>query len=344
LGRRGNRKPELWNMANDYIVNYTLKKEGVGTMPDVGLISDQYTDEMTSEEVYKLLEQNQVKIQATLDEHLELGEAGDEEGESDGGGGGVQDGDEEGESNGSGKGGSKKKVTATVSGKDGPPKLSKEELQKIKNEMKAAVIQAAHTMGAGKVPAGIRRLIAELTEPKLDWRTLLEMHIQSAMKDDFTWLRPSKRSWVCKAVLPGQNVMNTIDVMIFIDASGSISEQMLKDFLGEVKGIMDTFPDFTVHLATFDTKVYNYKKFRPDNLDEIHEYQIGGGGGTDFECMYHWMRANDIEPMKMVCFTDGYPCGSWGDENYCPDVLWIIHYDASVKPPFGTGVLYDTER
>lgn len=349
LGRRGSRQPEMWNMAIDYIVNYTLKKENVGTMPPVGLYSDQYTDEMTSEEVYKILEQNQAKIQATLDEHLELSEAGDNEGQGGDGEGGEGEDDGDGEGDGEGKPGSngtksKKKVTATVSGKDGPPKLSKDELQKIKNEMRAAVIQAAQTVGAGRVPAGIKRLIADLTEPKLDWRTLIEMHIQSAMKDDYTFLRPSKRSGATGCILPGQKVMETIDVMIWIDASGSISNEMLKDFLGEVKGIMDQFPDFILHLATFDTTAYSYKKFSPDNMDEILEYEIGGGGGTDFMAMYSFMKENDLTPEKMVVFTDGYPCGSWGEEEYCPDVLWVIHCDANIIPPFGTHVLYDTEN
>ncbi|NJO62903.1 MAG: hypothetical protein HC836_33180 [Richelia sp. RM2_1_2] len=349
LGRRGSRKPELWNMANDYVVNYTLKKEGVGQMPEVGLYSDQYTDEMTSEEVYKLLEQNQVKVQMTLDEHLDLGDDGDDGGEGDGSGRGEGEGDDDGDGKdgksgegNDGKGKGNKKVTATVSGKDGPPKLSKDELQKIRNEMRAAVIQAAQTVGAGKVPAGIKRLIADITEPKLDWRTLIEMHIQSAMKDDYTFLKPSRRSWATGCILPGQNVLDTIDVMVWIDASGSISDEMLKDFLSEVKGIMDQFPDFVLHLATFDTKAYNYIKFTPDNMDEIMEYEIGGGGGTDFLAMYNFMEENDITPEKMVVFTDGYPCGSWGNEEYCPDVLWIIHYDANIVPPFGTHVLYET--
>jgi predicted metal-dependent peptidase len=75
LGRKGGREHGLWNMANDYIVNDTLKKEGVGDMPKGGLHDKRYTDEMTSEEVYRLLEQNQTKVEMTLDEHL--GDGGD---------------------------------------------------------------------------------------------------------------------------------------------------------------------------------------------------------------------------------------------------------------------------
>ena len=74
IGRRGGRDPKIWNMANDYIVNYTLMNSIVkaknAEMPAEGLYSEKYTDEMTSEEVYRLLEENSVKIQMTLDEHL----------------------------------------------------------------------------------------------------------------------------------------------------------------------------------------------------------------------------------------------------------------------------------
>jgi hypothetical protein len=55
-------------MANDYIVNYTLKNEQLGEMPPGGLYDPNYTDEMTSEEVYELLEKNCTQIKMTLDD------------------------------------------------------------------------------------------------------------------------------------------------------------------------------------------------------------------------------------------------------------------------------------
>jgi hypothetical protein len=41
-------------------------------------------------------------------------------------------------------------------------------------------------------------------------------------------------------------------------------------------------------------------------------------------------------------FTDGYPWGSWGDENYC-DTLFIVHGNKGDKvpeSPFGITVPY----
>ncbi len=163
LGRRGSRDPKIWNMANDYIVNYTLIKEGVGKMPDGGLFDERYTDQMTSEEVYDLLIANSTTVKMTLDEHINMDSGGDEDGDGDGDGQG-------------------KEVEVRVMGKDGPPKLTEEDLQQIRNEIRAATLQAAQAVGAGKTPAGVRRLIDAFTKPKMDWRQLLETHIKSTSR------------------------------------------------------------------------------------------------------------------------------------------------------------------
>jgi predicted metal-dependent peptidase len=340
LGRKGSREHKLWNMANDYIVNYTLEKEKLGKMPKGGLLDSKYTDEMTSEEVYRLLEESQASFQMTLDEHLEM-DGSDGDGDSDGDGNGNQ-------------------ITVTVQGgPDGPPKLTEEDKQRIRNEIKAAVINAAQAVGAGKVPAGVKRLIEDFTNPIMDWRTLLEMHIQSSIKDDFTFNRPSKRSWSidggASVILPGQNFKDTVDVAVCIDTSGSMTDEMLRDFLSETKGIMETFDDFKLTLWTFDTQVYNPAVFTPNNLDEIMHYDPKGGGGTMFECNWEFMRdpagegfgdveglGDAIEPKKLVMFTDGYPCGGWcppGDEEYC-DTLFIVHGNTSIVAPFGMTAYY----
>ncbi len=341
LGRRGGRDPKIWNMANDYIVNWTLKDQQVGTMPSMGLYDVKYTDDMHSEELYEILKKNSVTIKMPLDEHLDLtGQQKDDDGDGDGQGqepgeGGDQDG-----KGGGGKG--QKTVDVTVMGKDGPPVLTEEDLVKIRNEIKAAVIQTAQQVGAGKVPAGVRRMIQELIEPKMDWRALLDAHIRSSIKDDYTFRRVSRRTWGSGFILPAQDFMDTIDVAVSIDASGSMSETMLRDILSEVKGIMQTFRDFKLKLWTFDTRVYSYAEFSPENLDDIDTYALGGGGGTLFECNWEFMKAEGIEPQRFIMFTDGYPGGSWGSEEYC-DTLFVIHGNDSIVAPFGMTAYYEAK-
>ena len=201
---------------------------------------------------------------------------------------------------------------------------------------------AATTDGAGNLPAGVKRLIKDLTEPQMNWRELLRMQLESTIKSDFTWMRASRKGWHMDAVMPGMKLDPMIDIAIALDASGSISETMLKEFMSEIQGIMDSFPAYKIHVITFDTRAYNPAQYDSDNLDDICDYEVKGGGGTDFDCIFKYLKDNEIEPKRLVVFTDGYPCGSWGDENYA-DTVWILHGTTTIVPPWGQHAYYDEE-
>ena len=207
------------------------------------------------------------------------------------------------------------------------------------DEIKEAMVAAAQAAGAGKVPAGVARMIQTFTEPKMDWRQMLRMNIQSILKSNFSFSRPNRKSQHCGAILPGMMNEETIDVSVAIDMSGSISDTQAMDFLSEVKGIMDEYKDFKLDLWCFDTAVYGYKQFTGDTADEIMEYKCQGGGGTAFEANWDFMKSEDIQPKKFIMFTDGYPCGTWGDEDYC-DTIFIVHGNDSIIAPFGQTAHY----
>ena len=124
--------------------------------------------------------------------------------------------------------------------------------------------------------------------------------------------------------MPGRKPDELVDIAVMIDASGSIDGEMLRDFLSETAGIMEQFNSYKIHVATFDTRVYNPQQFDSENLDSIADYEVDGGGGTDFDCMYEYLKEADIQPKRLVVFTDGFPFGSWGDENYA-DTVWVLH-------------------
>ena len=321
FGRRGDRDPMLFNVANDYAVNGDLKKHRVGEfITSVPCLYDSKYEGKSSEEIYDDLYENAEKINLSdlidklLDDHL------DGEGDSDS----DEDGDEK-------------------DGRGKKPKLSAEERQKIRDEIKEAVMAAAAASdGAGNLPAGVRRIIQDMTAPKLNWRELLRMQLESTIKSDYTWMRASRRGWHMDAVMPGQRPDELIDVAIGIDASGSIDERMLRDFLAETQGIMDQFQSYRIHIFTFDTRVYNPAQYNSDNLDTMCDYEVSGGGGTDFDAIFEYLKQEQIEPKRLVVFTDGYPFGSWGDENYA-DTVWIIHGNTTVVPPWGQYAYYEKE-
>ena len=316
MGRRDRRDPTLSNIAADYAANQILKDERIGTVPNfIKIFQDDKYRGFSYEQIYDIIYEKAEKIDMAtlgelLDEHLD----GDDEGDS----GGDKDGNKDGK---------------------GRPRLTEEEKKQIRDEMKEAVLAAAQSAGAGRVPAGIRRMITDLTEPKMDWRQILRMNIQSIFKSNFSFARPNRKSQHSGAILPGMMNEDTIDVSVAIDMSGSISDEMAKDFISEVKGIMDEYKDFRLDLWCFDTEIYNYVRFTPDAAEEILSYEVKGGGGTDFDANYEFMKREDIVPKKFIMFTDGYPCGSWGDEDYC-ESLFIIHGNDSIVAPFGQTAYY----
>ena len=317
FGRVGSRDRKLSNIAQDFAVNQILVDERVGTkITKVEICYDPKYRGKAWEEIYDELWEKAEKISLsellkqlgdTLDEHLEESRPGD--GNSD------------------------------KEGKGGKPSLSKEDIKAIKDEIKEAMIQSAQAAGAGKVPAGIMRMIKDLTEPKMDWREVLRMNIQSIIRNDYSFQRPNRKSQHSGAVLPGMKNDETVEVAIAIDMSGSIGDADAKVFLSEVKGIMDQYADYKIDLWTFDTEVYGHVQISQDNDQDLLEYQPQGGGGTDFEVNWAFMQENDIQPKKFVMFTDGYPGGGWGDEDYC-DTLFIVK-GSDNEAPFGQTVLYD---
>lgn len=311
--RRDSRDARLWNIACDYSVNDILIQENVGErVKTVPIVYDPKYRGRFAEDIYDELYESAEKIDVTIfDYHLDP--EGDDP-ESDGAGGGSGNEGEDGD----------KKGRA--------PSLSKEEQEQIRNEIKEAMISAAKA--AGNAPAAIKRMIKELTEPKLNWKEMLRQQIQSVIRDDYTFQRPNRKTFGSGICLPGMKNQETIDICIAVDASGSIDETMIRDFFSEIKSILDQYQDYNIKVLTFDTQVYNVQDFTSYDGDELINYDVTGGGGTEFMCVWNYFKEEDYVPKKLIMFTDGYPWGSWGDENYC-DTIFIIHGPERIIPPFG---------
>jgi predicted metal-dependent peptidase len=218
-------------------------------------------------------------------------------------------------------------------------------MKEIRDEIKEALIAAVQTVSQENIPGNIKRLVKGITEPQVNWRDLINQRIQSIVKSDYTWTRPSRRSWHMDAIMPGTQLTDAIDVCISIDSSGSMSKGMLQDFLGEIRGIMETFDDYKLTVWCIDTKVYNCQVFTPQNADELDDYEIEGDGGNTFEENWNFMRENDIQPKLFIMFTDGYPCPHWsmpGDDMYC-DTVFLLHSTTTIEAPFGVTAYYDTK-
>jgi len=345
IGRRGGRDQQCWDIATDYIVNYTLVQCKLGDMPKGGLYDTKYNDEMSSEELYRLLfdqkqkNPNKFKGLKSMDQHLNL-DGSDGEGDSDDDGKTVI-------AAGGGSAGQHLDPGAStgVDYTKRPPVYNDDQLAAIRNDMKVAIISSSQ-VNTGNTPAAIQRMIREFTSPTINWKELLTSAIQSTIKDDFTFHKPSRRSWsptadglLASVIMPGSKNMETIDICISLDTSGSIGDDKFTAFLTEVKGIIEQYDDYRLHIWCIDAAIYNHQTFTPYNADEINTYKAFGGGGNDFPLNWTYMRDEEIQPELFVVFSDGYPCGSWGDPEYC-DTIFVIsnEWQKDIVAPFGRTV------
>lgn len=346
FSRKGDRNTTIWNIAGDYVINNELVNAKIGKLIRVvkPLWDPKYHGKFT-EEVYdelvqtaKTVDMSQIK---TLDQHLPI------EGDPSQDGAGMDDNkDNKVEANSGNKGDDKKNgKDDQQSGKEGNdgskgkmPSISKDRARELRDEFREAVLSAAAAAGAGNVPGFVKKLIKDFTEPKMNWKDLIRQQIQSVVRSDYTWRRPNRKTWSSGIYLPGMDPEESIDVCVAVDTSGS-TQHMVKDFLSEIKGIMEQFASFKVKIWCFDTACYNAQDFDEHSRYDMDSYEIMGGGGTDFMVNWNWMRENNIQPKKLIMFTDGYPFGAWGEPNYC-DTVFIIHGSDTIVPPFGVHAYY----
>jgi predicted metal-dependent peptidase len=218
--------------------------------------------------------------------------------------------------------------------------MSAAEREQLRQEIKQNILNAAKASGAGDIPKGVERMIGEVTNPTMPWRELIQTNLTSAIKNDYSFAKPSRRSWHMDAIMPGMTPGEEIDIVVAIDMSGSISSRQAAQFLGEVGGMMDMFAGYKIHVFCFDTDVYNPQDFNSDNMETIEEYVPEGGGGTDFRAIFSYLKERGEPVNRLIVFTDGMPFGSWGDEDFT-DTTWIIHGSDDIIPPWGTHAYFD---
>jgi len=175
----------------------------------------------------------------------------------------------------------------------------------------------------GDIPLGLEILIPKIFEGEISWRDELYTIIENAVKFDYRLIPPNKRYISQGFALPTLSGVKA-KLIIAIDSSGSINDNLLGEFLGEVESIMNSFENFEIDLLIADAKVQEHHiLYAGDELD----YTIKGGGGTNFEETFKYIDENIDEVTLLLYFTDGFGKLPKDEPNY--DVIWVMPKDSS---------------
>jgi predicted metal-dependent peptidase len=201
--------------------------------------------------------------------------------------------------------------------------------------MKQKLVQAKQVAEqAGKLPAGIARLVEELITPKIPWREQLRRYFSSLTPSpDLSWTRPNRRFIARSLYLPGKTKVPKLSTQILvIDTSASISNEQLRVFAAEINAIKEEIGAENTYVLYCDAKIA-----RVDYFDEYTPviFHPVGGGGTDFVPPFEWVKEQGLQPDVLIYFTDGF--GAFPSEQPFYPVLWILTQQNEI--PFGDTIL-----
>ena len=148
----------------------------------------------------------------------------------------------------------------------------------------------------------------KMLEPKVDWRPLLQATVRNAEKKVWsmrlrnTYKRTSKRS---KQVLLPKKYGNKISVCLSFDTSGSITNEMVNQFLSEIQNCLK-YSELK-ECALWHTRNYWYGT--PQELQSKVE-KVFESGGTDEACM--GIAEDHCKADLYIHFSDGYHGEAFG--------------------------------
>jgi len=330
--RRGSRDPERFNIGADMAVNHVIEKEcgynhaSSVALPDGCVKPIENADKTTAEYFYDQLNppNEKQKKWTYTSKPGRWGSGGGTTEEVQGDPGGTHD------------------KWATF--EDLPPENFDAQV--------LGMIKEAST-AAGSTPASVQGAIAGLLKPKISWKHMLRTFVGTNTKVGtiHTWSRPSRRiqpQLLNKAVLglkegeelspedlaasekiicpiaQGRRWIRSGTLGVVMDTSGSVPDNMLKQFMTEINTISKSH---AVWIAECDAQVHDMYLFDPREYKRKGK-RITGRGGTDMNPGLEAMNKHkDIE--MIVILTDGYLFGSPTPKQK-PE-LWCITPDGSTS-------------
>lgn len=318
--RRQGRDPHIWNIAADIVVNDLILRNTSFKLPDGAIINNKFQDKSV-EYIYEILLKTKKyeKYDLMINDILHPGS-------------GNQEKEEEGKSE------IEKETTI---------QLSEEEIDEIesfwrdKMEILKNADQHQLNNGKGSLPAGIGQEISTILEPEVDWRHALWKYVGKTPAD----FDDLDRRFIYKGLYLESLLTEAVEVSVCIDTSGSVSDELLKQFAGELKGILRSYPNVKCSLFYADCALNG-----PYEIDRIEQMpKAVGRGGTSFVPFFDYLKKHNQENSLLgnnkisIYFTDGY--GDFPESEPENPTMWLVCKDGleSSHFPFGEVVRISTE-
>jgi len=313
FARREHRDIKRWDVACDHAVNQLLAADKLEPPP--GALFDENFAGLSAEEIYPCIaaEDNE----KPMDQHLYDPQIKDNSTSNDTNNVNpdINPADSQ---------------THPSDGESPPPPLSNTERDQLDTKWQQRLAGAAQQAAqAGKLNDTTARMLRQLLQPTIPWRSMLSRFMSGAARIDYNLTRPSQRR-EGDAILPSLHTRQ-IDVTVAIDTSGSIGQEELDAFLSElnaIKGSMNARITLLACDAVLDKNCpWVFEPWDPLTIPT----NMSGGGSTDFNPVFTWLAASIMRPDLLIYFTDAK--GRFPETPPTLPVLWLVKGSAGV--PWG---------
>ena len=188
----------------------------------------------------------------------------------------------------------------------------------------------------GLLPGNVKSQLQKVQKTKIvDWRQVLRHQFGVIARGQVNSYARFNRRQPLRMDLPGKVTRLDPAVDIFVDNSGSVTDQEIVQTLTTLEKMLKK-TKLTANVYSFDARVTAKQKLHDGKkLD----FRRTGGGGTSFQCIFDYLHQHHLTKRNrmIIIITDG-----WGEErinNYhYQNVYWLMMTKAnqlSVKEPPG---------
>ncbi len=273
--RRGARDARLWNIATDFAINLLLKDFGF-ILPDGCLYDEKYRG-WSAEKIYAHLMENPDEVPHMAREGQEAWNIGEV----------MPAGSMDGEGEETGK------------------VLTKAEIKELTDKVESMVQTAAiSAKKAGQLGDELEALIKDVFVAKASWKEILQRFVTERAFNDWSYDRCHTRILhsygIISPVLQSEELGR---LALIIDTSGSVDEDQLSQFAGEISDILENY-QCEVTVIYIDTKINRVDEYTSEDLP-LQLHAVGRGGTVQKEG-YDYVAEELSDASALIAFTDSF--------------------------------------
>lgn len=202
--------------------------------------------------------------------------------------------------------------------------------EKLETLLRTAIAVAE---AQGKLPGFLKREFSNEKRFFLDYKKAIKILLSTSLsKQDYSLKRPSRRGVALDLYLPSMRGQGTGTVVLVGDTSGSISNEQLGQCIEQVNQACLQLKPSRLILIWCDAEIGGVQEFTSFPVP-IQKMKPVGGGGTDFNPPFDWIKKNKVKPDCLIYITDGH--GTFPDKKPSYPLLWVVTEGGNTNVPFG---------